>query len=150
MGLSGKLTADVQIKSGDLFHKVYRDTPHNVSSMSPNIVQGCDLHQGNWGTIGSIICWSYTHDGEQKIAKEIVEAIDDEQRSITLKVIEGHLMDYFKSFKIGIHVDTKGEIHLVTWVLEYEKLHEDVEDPVSFLSLLIKVTKDVETHHLKN
>ncbi|KAL0403720.1 UNVERIFIED_CONTAM: Kirola [Sesamum radiatum] len=89
-------------------------------------------------------------DGDKKIGKDIVEAIDEEQKSITLKVIEGHLMDDFKSFKIGIHVDTKGEPHLVTWVVEYEKLHEDVEDPISFLSLLIKLAKDIEAHHLKN
>ncbi|KAL0358447.1 UNVERIFIED_CONTAM: Kirola [Sesamum angustifolium] len=88
--------------------------------------------------------------GEQKIGKEIVEAIDEEQKSITLKIIEGHLLDHFKTLKIGIHVDTKAEPHLVTWVLEYEKLHDEVEDPVSFLALLIKLGKDIETYHLKN
>ncbi|KAL0296595.1 UNVERIFIED_CONTAM: Kirola [Sesamum radiatum] len=145
-----KLTAQIEIKSdGDLFHQVFRHTPHHVSGMSPDLVQGCDLHEGDWGTVGSIICWSYTDGGKQKIEKEIVEAIDEENKTITLKVIEGNLLEHYKSFVIGIHVDTKGETNFVTWVLEYEKLHEDIEDPILFLAYLIKVTKDIETHHLK-
>ncbi|XP_011092069.1 kirola-like [Sesamum indicum] len=151
MGLLGKLTVQVEIKSeGDLFHQLFKHTPHHVSGMSPDIIQGCDLHQGNWGTVGSIICWSYTHDGKQKIARDIIEAIDEEKRSITLKVIEGDILEFFKSFTLGIHVDTNGQTHLVTWVLEYEKLHEDVEDPVSLIPLYIKLTKDIEAHHLNN
>lgn len=62
MGLHGKLTAEIEYKSGgDVFHELFRFKPHHISNMSPNIVQGCELHEGEWGTVGSKIFWNYTH-----------------------------------------------------------------------------------------
>ncbi|MGF2470424.1 hypothetical protein ACQUWT_25675 [Ralstonia pseudosolanacearum] len=51
-----------------------------MSTMSPDIVQGCDLHEGEFGHVGSIICWTYTHDGKEKTAKEVIQAIDEEKK----------------------------------------------------------------------
>ncbi|KZT76727.1 hypothetical protein F511_46249 [Dorcoceras hygrometricum] len=35
--------------------------PHEVSKMSPELIQGCDLLEGDLGGVGSIIYWKYTH-----------------------------------------------------------------------------------------
>ncbi|KAI3453162.1 hypothetical protein Pfo_009825 [Paulownia fortunei] len=105
--------------------------------MSPVLVQGCDLHEGNWGSLESVICWNYTHGMLMK------------RSQITLKVIEGDVLDCFKTFIVGIHADTKGETNLVTWALEYEKIHKDVEDPISLILFCINLIKDIESHHLK-
>ncbi|GJU75863.1 kirola-like protein [Tanacetum coccineum] len=40
--------------------------------------------------------------------------------------------------------------HLVTWTVEYEKLNPSNPDPDSLMDFYRKVTKDIETHHLKN
>lgn len=62
MSLSGKLVSQVDIKSdGDVFHEIFRERPHHISDMSPDHIQNCDLHEGQWGTVGSIIYWNYTH-----------------------------------------------------------------------------------------
>ncbi|KAG8366733.1 hypothetical protein BUALT_Bualt17G0110100 [Buddleja alternifolia] len=162
MALTGKLVSQIDIKSdGDVFHEIFRERPHHISGMSPDHIQNCDLHEGDWGKVGSVIYWDYTHelifmirlkiertDGEKKVAKEIIEAIDEEQKSVTFKVIEGDLMKVYKTFKLRVHVDTNGEDNLVTWTLEYEKLHEDVPDPHTLMDFCLKVTKDIETHHL--
>ncbi|KAK1380597.1 Kirola [Heracleum sosnowskyi] len=148
--LTGKLVSKTKIvSSGDVFHELWSSTPHHVANISPEKVQGCDLHEGDFGKAGSIICWRYVHEGKKKIAKQVIETIDEENKSITFKMLEGDLMELYKSFLITIHVDTKGEDNLVTWTLDYEKLHEDVEDPNSFMEFLIHLTKDIESHHLQ-
>ncbi|KAL2545996.1 MLP-like protein [Forsythia ovata] len=150
MGLKGKLTAQVEIKAGgDVFHDLFRYKPQQIPNMSPTTIQGCDLHQGEWGTVGSFYFWKYTHDGKQKVAKEVIEAIDEKKRSVTFKIVEGDLMELYKSFKGGFHVETDGDIDMVTWYLEYEKLNDDVEDPLTLLGFCIKLSKDIESHHLK-
>ncbi|MGI4370303.1 MLP family protein, partial [Klebsiella pneumoniae] len=112
-------------------------------------VQSVNLHEGDWGTVGSVISWNYTIDGKEKTAKDIIEAIDEETKSVTFKVVEGDLMELYKTFIIVVHVDTKGENNLVTWTFHYEKQKEDVEEPNTLMDFCIEVTKDIETHHLK-
>ncbi|XP_073147208.1 kirola-like [Henckelia pumila] len=149
MGVIGKLVSQIGIKSdGDVFHEIFRERPHHISGMSPHNIQNCDLHGGEWGTVGSVIFWNYTHDGNEKVAKEIIEAIDEEKKSITFKVIEGDLMELYNEFKLTVHVDTKGEDNIVTWTLEYEKKSEDIPDPHTLMEFCLNVTKDIETHHL--
>ncbi|CAL5354847.1 unnamed protein product [Camellia sinensis] len=148
------LTRQVEIKSdGDAFHEIFRYKPHHINTMSPGNIHGADLHEGEWGTVGSVIYWTYTHgcylDGKKKTAKEIIEAIDEEKKSVTFKVVEGDLMQLYKTFIITVHVDTKGENNLVTWNFEYEKLNEAVEEPTTLMDFAIAVTKDIETHHLQ-
>lgn len=61
MALSGKLVRQTTIKSdGDGFHEIFRDRPHHISDMSPEHIQGVDLHE-EWGTVGSVICWNFIH-----------------------------------------------------------------------------------------
>lgn len=60
MGLKGKLVAEIEFKAGgDVFHELLRYNPHDLSTVSPNKVQGCDLHEGEYGHVGSIITWRY-------------------------------------------------------------------------------------------
>ncbi|KAL3501898.1 hypothetical protein ACH5RR_036347 [Cinchona calisaya] len=150
MSLSGKLVSQVEIKSdGDVFHELFRYKPHHLSNVSPDIVQSVELHDGEWGTVGSVVFWNYTHDGKEEVAKEIIEAVDEEKRSVTYKVVEGHLLESYKSFSITVHVDIHGESNLVTWTFVYEKLNETIPDPNKLMDVALKVTKEIETHHLK-
>uniref|UniRef100_A0A2P2N522 Bet v I/Major latex protein domain-containing protein n=1 Tax=Rhizophora mucronata TaxID=61149 RepID=A0A2P2N522_RHIMU len=148
MSLVGKVETDVEIKSpAEKFHEVFSSRPHHVSGYSPSNVHACDLHEGEWGKEGSVICWTYKHDGETKIAKEVVEAIDNAKLSVTLNVIEGDLLKEFKSFKATIQATPKGEGSVVVhWTLEYEKLHDQIIDPHSVLQLAVDMSKDIDSH----
>ncbi|XP_057781586.1 kirola-like [Salvia miltiorrhiza] len=149
MGLHGKLIAAIEFKAGgDVFHELFRHKPHDLSTISPGKTQGCDLHEGQFGQVGSIICWRYIHDGKEKRDKQVIESIDEEKKLIVFKMIEGDWMELYKTFVITAHVETTGDIDLVTWTLEYEMLNDDVGHPISFLSYFIDLTKDIETHHL--
>ncbi|XP_019167611.1 PREDICTED: kirola-like [Ipomoea nil] len=147
--LSGKLVSKIEIKSdGDVFHELFRYRPHNISTMSSDKIHGCELHEGEWGTVGSVICWTFTHDGKKKIAKEIIEAIDEEHKTVKFKVIGGELTEHYKSLSLNVHVDTRGINNLVTWTIEFEKLNESIPEPHTLMQFVLDVTKDIETHHL--
>lgn len=58
----GKVETDVEIKApATKFHEVLAHRPHHISNVSPNNIQGCDLHEGEWGTVGSVVYWNYFH-----------------------------------------------------------------------------------------
>ncbi|KAL9148509.1 hypothetical protein ABFS82_12G045800 [Erythranthe guttata] len=102
--------------------------------MSPDLIQNCDLR----------------HDGKECVAKDIIQAIDEEKKSVTFNIVEGDLMELYKTFKLTAHVDTTGEDNVVTWTFVYAKLNEDVPDPHTLMDLCVKMTKDIESHHLIN
>nr|GMD72434.1 kirola-like [Ipomoea batatas] len=147
--LGGKLVSQIEIKSdGDVFHEIFRYRPNHISTMSSDKIHGCDLHEGEWGTVGSVICWTFTHDGKKKIAKERIEAIDEEHKSVKYKVIGGDLLEHYKSVSLSVHVDTRGINNLVTWTIEFEKQNESIPEPHTLMKFVLDVTKDIETHHL--
>ncbi|KAI3730660.1 hypothetical protein L1987_61832 [Smallanthus sonchifolius] len=66
MTLSGTLVKQVTIMSdGDVFHEIFRYRPHHISEMSPDKIK----------------------DGKSKVAKEVIEAIDEEKKSVCFKMI---------------------------------------------------------------
>ncbi|CAI9279968.1 unnamed protein product [Lactuca saligna] len=151
MVLTGKLVKQVAIRlDGDLFYEIYKYKQHRISEMSPGSIKGVDLHDGEWGVVGSVIVWNFIHDGKEKVVKEVIQAIDDGRRSLCFKVIGGDLMQAYKTFLVTIHVDTMGEENLVTWIFDYEKLKENVEDPHTLMDLCLSVTKDIENSHIVN
>ncbi|KAB2620032.1 MLP-like protein 28 [Pyrus ussuriensis x Pyrus communis] len=140
----GKVEADVEIKaSAAKFHEMFTHKPHHISNVSNSNIQGCDLHEGDWGTVGSVVYWNYFH---AKFAEELVEAIDAENNLITFKVIEGDLLEHYKSFKVTIQATPKGEGCNVHWTTEYEKHHDDIEDPHTLLQFAFEVSKDIDAH----
>ncbi|KAG5608394.1 hypothetical protein H5410_019675 [Solanum commersonii] len=126
--LTGKLISEIEIKSdGNVCHEIFRYRPHHISSLCPDKIQNMDIHEGEWGIVGSIIFCNSTLDGKEKVSKHIVEAIDEEKKLIKFKVIEGDILEEYISFTV--HVESKGENNLVTWIIEYEKKNANVPDP---------------------
>ena len=61
-----------------------------------------------------------------------MEVLDEENKTVTFKIIEGELLESFKIFVVTIHVDTSGVDNLVTWTIDYEKVDESVEHPTRY------------------
>ncbi|KAI3499992.1 hypothetical protein L1887_35807 [Cichorium endivia] len=148
MALSGKLIGYVEITSGgDVFHDFLRHKPHEVASIFPDKVHGCDLVEGQRGDVGSTVCWNFTLDGEKKSSKQIIEAVDEEKHMIVLKVVEGFPLEgLYKSFTATFHVEPKGDGKLATWTFEYEKLNAGVPYPTALMDFVCTVTKDLDVH----
>ncbi|WMV22960.1 hypothetical protein MTR67_016345 [Solanum verrucosum] len=81
--------------------------------------------------------------GKEIVVKEVIEEIDDEKKLIKKKIIQGDLLEYYKSFYVTIQVEIKGENNLVTWIMNYEKKNANVPDPHTYMELCLNVTKDI-------
>ncbi|XP_059305357.1 kirola-like [Lycium ferocissimum] len=149
MGLKGKLISQTEIKGcKDLFHEMFRHKPHNIPNVTPKLIQAVNLHEGDWGTVGSVINWNYTLDGKEEVVKAVVEDIDEEKRLVTFRALEGHVIEQYNAFKATVHIENEGENNLVLWTVEYEKQNEDVPEPLSYLQLYLNMTKDIDAHHV--
>ncbi|KAI4357627.1 hypothetical protein L6164_001564 [Bauhinia variegata] len=142
----GKLETDVHINAtAEQFHEIFSSRTHHIANVADKI-KGVEMHEGEWGKVGSIIVWNYVHEGKHCVAKEVVEAIDPEKNLITFKVIEGDLMEDFNSFKATIQVSPKDKGSVVHWTIEYEKKHGHVPDPHSLLELAIEMSQEIDDH----
>jgi hypothetical protein len=63
--------------------------------------------------------------------------------------VDGEVLKHYKSLKCSVQVSAKDEGSLVKWIIEYEKLNENIPAPDAYQELAIKVTKDVEAHLLE-
>ncbi|KAL0800826.1 hypothetical protein Bca101_056001 [Brassica carinata] len=123
--LVGKLETEVEIKaSAGKFHHMFAGRPHHVSKATP--------------------------DGEARVAKEKIEAVEPEKNLITFRVIEGDLMKEYKSFVITIQVTSKhgGAGSVVHWHFEYEKINEKVAHPETLLQFAVEMSKEIDEHLL--
>ncbi|XP_019093826.1 PREDICTED: MLP-like protein 43 [Camelina sativa] len=149
--LVGKLETEVEIKaSAEKFHHMFAEKPHHVSKATPGKIHGCELHEGDWGKVGSIVIWKYVHDGNVAEGKNRIEAVDTEKNLITFKVIGGELMKEYKSFAFTIQVTPKqgGPGSVVHWHLEYEKISEEVAHPETLLQFCVDISKEIDEHLL--
>ncbi|KAL4586713.1 hypothetical protein LXL04_011355 [Taraxacum kok-saghyz] len=89
MALIGKLSGCVEISAdGHIFHELIRHKPHEVTSILPDKIHGCDLVEGQRGDVGSTVCWDFTLEGEKRTSKMIIEAVDEEKHMIVFKLIK--------------------------------------------------------------
>ncbi|XP_021747083.1 MLP-like protein 31 [Chenopodium quinoa] len=149
MGIRGKLEVEVEIKfDGDVFRQLSGQDPELVPNITPDKIHTCDLHEGELGKLDSVISWYYTVGNKKCVAKEIVEVIDEENKFVGFKIIEGDLLEEFKSLTISIHVIPRGEITVVKWSAEFEKIADDGPYPTQIIDFCIGITKDIERHHI--
>ncbi|CAJ1958344.1 unnamed protein product [Sphenostylis stenocarpa] len=139
-----KLEANVHIKaSAEQFHDVLCNRTHHIANILPKKIHSVEIHQGEWGTEGSIISWNYLLDGKVGVAKEVVESVDKENHKTNFKVIEGDLLRHYKSFRLIGQAIPKENGSVVHWVLEYEKQTGHTSDPYTLLDLTIEMSKEI-------
>ncbi|GJV60542.1 ribonuclease H-like domain-containing protein [Tanacetum coccineum] len=69
------------------------------------------------------------------------------KKSVTFKILEGVLLELYKTIVVHVHVETNGLSNVVTWTTEYEKLNPDVPAPGTLMEFRKNLTKDIETQH---
>ncbi|EOA22129.1 hypothetical protein CARUB_v10002687mg [Capsella rubella] len=150
--LLGDVEVEVEIKSPAVkFYQVYAGRPNHVAKATSTKVQACDLLEGDWGTVGSIVNWNYVYAGKAKVAKERIELVEPEKNLIKFRVIEGDVLALYKSFLITIQATTAkegGVGSVVKWHLEYERNDENVPHPENYLPFLAEMTKEIDEHLL--
>ncbi|KAL5726280.1 hypothetical protein ACHQM5_009335 [Ranunculus cassubicifolius] len=146
-----KLHVETDIKSSaDKFYSRFKNNMSELTKVYPEIYKSIEVHAGDGKSVGSVILWKYAlGNGEVSVGKEKIVAVDNKNRSITFEVIQGDLLDVFKTFLLKIQVIEKVNKNVVKWSLEFEKTREDVPDPYMLLDLLAKVTKKLDAYILK-
>ncbi|KAF8040171.1 hypothetical protein BT93_B2409 [Corymbia citriodora subsp. variegata] len=150
MSLEGKLEVEIDIQSSaDKFYNLFKSQIYHLPTISSDIIQKVELHDGDWNSSDAVKHWNYTLDGKALTVKEKVK-VDDENKSITFNIMEGDILKEFKSFKSTGQATAKadGNGSTVKWTIDYEKLNESVAEPNSYTNAVIKITKDVDGHLL--
>ncbi|XP_043695151.1 MLP-like protein 43 [Telopea speciosissima] len=90
MGLSGKLSMEMEIKSSanKYFHGCI-DHGTLFSKALPDDVHKSEVHEGDGKSLGSINSYCYVLDGDKVVStKGKMEALDEVNKSITLNMLE--------------------------------------------------------------
>ena len=87
-----------------------------------------------------------TKDGKVYVTKEVVEAINEENKTTTYRAIEGDVLQEYKSFKVIIQSIPKGEATWIHWTLEYEKLNKNIPHPIKLLQFVIHLSEELDDH----
>ncbi|KAG6582118.1 MLP-like protein 43, partial [Cucurbita argyrosperma subsp. sororia] len=147
MALYGKLETDVEVNASvEKFHEIFHQKLHHMSNISPDKIQSIELHEGEWGKVGTILYWHYFHEGKACVSKRVIEAVDEENNSVTWKELEGDISKHYKNFRVKVQCIPKEKGSVVHITLEYEKLHEQIQDPHTFLQLCADAAKDIDAH----
>ncbi|MBA0818016.1 hypothetical protein Gohar_019505 [Gossypium harknessii] len=121
------MECQVEIKSSaDKFFEAYQTKAQLMPKMANLVVRDVKLVEGSgWDSEGSV---------------------DDKDRTILYKLVEGEIMKAFKSWKSIFNVMPMGEGSSVKWTTEFEKQNDDVPDPVRYGEFLTTWTKNVDTY----
>ncbi|KAF9597262.1 hypothetical protein IFM89_016403 [Coptis chinensis] len=127
----GVLEFDVEVKSpADKFWRGLEDSATIFPKIFPERIKSVEIVEGDGLKPGSIRILKYV-EGTPGItfAKEKMELLDDENKTLVYSVIDGEITHLYKSFKVHLHVVPKEEGSVVKWGLEYEKASEEVPEP---------------------
>ncbi|EXB80472.1 MLP-like protein 31 [Morus notabilis] len=152
MAQIAKMEVQLDIKSSaQSFYEIFRRKQYLMPKICLDILKDVQVIKGDWESLGSIKQWTYVA-GNSESGKEIVEAIDEENKKITFKVLDGEITKYYKTMKTTVQVTAKGDKggSSVKWTLEYEKLNDSIPAPTKYLDLLSATTKNVEAYLTNN
>ncbi|KAK8949729.1 MLP-like protein 423 [Platanthera zijinensis] len=154
--MAAKIEVEVEVNSpADQFWEAIRDSTNLFPKIFSQQYKSVEIVEGDGKSAGSIRLISYA-EGMQgipfvKFAKEKIEAVDHEKKLVTYSVIDGEILNYYKSFGPTLAVASKaGGGAVVTWSVEYEKLNEDVPEADIIKELAVQTLKELDAYLLKN
>ncbi|XP_043695150.1 MLP-like protein 423 isoform X2 [Telopea speciosissima] len=148
MGLAAKMTLEMEIKSPvkEFFHGMV-DHAILFSKALPDGLHKSEVHEGDGKSPGSINSFSYVLEEDTALtAKSRVEAIDEENKSLKFEAFDGHVGEFYSKFKVHVQIFTKDDKNFVNYTLEYEKLIEEVPEPINYMGLVAKFNKGLDAH----
>ncbi|XP_042506210.1 MLP-like protein 423 [Macadamia integrifolia] len=148
MGLVGNLMMEMEIKSPveEFFHG-WIDHATLFSKALPDGLHKSEVHEGDGKSPGSINSYSYVLKGDAALTtKARVEDIDEENKSLKFEVFDGHIGEIYSKFKAYVQIFAKDGKNFVKFTLEYEKLNEEIPEPINYMELAAKFNKGMDAH----
>lgn len=81
-----------------------------------------------------------------KKSKEKIEHVDEAEKKVSYSVIDGDLLQYYKTFKGYIMIVPKPEGSIAKWCCEFEKASHLIADPDMIKEFVVKNFKEVDDY----
>ncbi|XP_042443165.1 MLP-like protein 423 [Zingiber officinale] len=147
-----KTELDVEAKSSaDKMWEAIRMSAQLFPKIFPEEYESIEIVEGDGKSAGTIRLLKYAP--EVKIltfAKERIDLVDDEKKHVSYTVIDGEIMNLYKTFKATLKVEGKGEGSVVKWCIDYEKASEEVPDPDPFKEVAAKTFSHLDEYLCQN
>ncbi|CAI9753269.1 unnamed protein product [Fraxinus pennsylvanica] len=130
--------------SPDKFYDFFKNHTSDLLTVFPASFQSVQVLEGEDGKIGCVKVWNFIAGGISQMLKLRTEAINDAERTITYKAIEGDLMILYKVFQFTIAPGNG----VAKWAIEYEKTTELVPPPEIYGVFSISITEVVDLYLL--
>ncbi|KAK8508321.1 hypothetical protein V6N12_019500 [Hibiscus sabdariffa] len=88
--------------------------------------------------------------GKSVTLKEMIEKIDDTNRTIVYKVLGGDCMEFYNSWSSILNMTQMGDGCLVKCSIEFEKKNDAAPDLVMYNDFFTTLIKNVDAFLLKN
>ncbi|KAG6581210.1 MLP-like protein 43, partial [Cucurbita argyrosperma subsp. sororia] len=153
MSQSDSIWGKVQLKSSpEKFYGFFRNHMGDLVHMFPDHFQSFHFLEGQNFDDGSVVQWKY-HLGFPEAAKVRMRVMD-EARTIIYEVVEGDALKHYKAFRVKLET-VSGDLNKVganfaKWTIEYEKAHQNVASPETYLELALQVTKGFDAYLYRN
>nr|AFW90520.1 MLP-like protein [Phaseolus vulgaris] len=150
MSLSGRISSEtgVHATAAKMF-SFFTKQLHHVQNITDRIHKA-KLHDGHdWHHNESIKQWTYIIDGKVTTCQESME-YDEAKKRIIFKLFGGDLDQQYKLLNLIFEAtDKENGGAVIKWIVEYERLREDVDPPYGYIEYLHKCTTDIDAHLLK-
>ncbi|CAL5430678.1 unnamed protein product [Camellia sinensis] len=144
-----KLEGQTEVKcKADKFFEIFTCKSYLFPKICPEKIKSVQVLEGDWATMGSVKVWNYVPGGSES-AKERIEAIDVDNKSVTFNLLDGDVLKVYKTFKSTLQVTNMDDGCLIKVTLAYEKQHEDTPPPTMYLEFVANISKDIEAYLFK-
>ncbi|XP_047939490.1 MLP-like protein 165 [Salvia hispanica] len=128
--------------------KVYDFLKYNLNKfvdLFPQVYKSFKLIEGEEGHAGNVKIVEYVI-GKTMTAKVKTEEINDEQRSMIMRVIEGEVLKLYPTLLCKISVSDG----CVNWSIQFEKTNDSTPKPDAYAQVAAHVTKLMDLYLLTN
>ncbi|KAH0902086.1 hypothetical protein HID58_041589, partial [Brassica napus] len=138
LATSGTYVTEVPLNgTAEKYYKRWKSENHLFPDAVGHHIQSVTVHDGDWDSHG---------DGKQEIFKEKRE-IDVENKSVTVRGLEGHVMEQLKVYGLIFQFIPKSEDGCICKItMIWEKRNDDFPEPSDYMRLLKSLVVDMEDH----
>ncbi|XP_047939492.1 kirola-like [Salvia hispanica] len=126
--------------------KVYDFLKYNINkfvNLFPQVFKSFKLIEGEEGHSGNVKIVEYVI-GKAMTAKVKTEELNDEERSMIMRVVEGEILQLYPTFLCKISVSDG----CMNWSIQFEKTSDSTPKPDAYVQVLAHVTKLMDLYLL--
>ncbi|RDX87728.1 hypothetical protein CR513_30762, partial [Mucuna pruriens] len=116
---------------------------HNVQNLTDRVHKATLHHGDDWHHNESIKHWTCIIGGKVTTFEEIIESVDEPNKTITYNIFSEDIGRQYKAFKFILQViDKDHDGAIIKWSIEYEGIDEEVNPPYDYIEFLHTSSRD--------